>query len=97
MEYKILNNGVRMPMLGLGVYQTPPADTERCVADALEVGYRLIDTAQAYTLDAEDLAAFAALEDPSFPPVFDHFDLGTVKWLLGDLVRQQQLGGATLY
>ena len=292
MEYKVLNNGVRMPMLGFGVYQTPPADTERCVAEALAVGYRLIDTAQAYdneegvgaavaasgvprdeifitskvwvsnmnyeraaasideslrrlqtdhidlmllhqmmgdytgawramedayragklraigvsncyperlvdlcclaevspavnqiethpfrqqraahenmvelgvaheawapfaearndifenpvlrqiaekhertigqvilraliqsdvivipktvrrermeenfdvfdfALDAEDLAAFAALEDPSFPPIFDHFDLGTVKWLLGDLVRQQQLGGDTLY
>lgn len=50
-----------------------------------------------FALDAEDLAAFATLEDPSFPPIFDHFDLGTVKWLLGDLVRQQQLGGATLY
>lgn len=50
-----------------------------------------------FTLDAEDLAAFAAVEDPSFPKIFDHFDLGTVKWLLGDLVRQQQLGGATLY
>lgn len=292
MEYKFLNNGVRMPMLGFGVYQTPPADTERCVTEALAVGYRLIDTAQAYgneegvgaavaksgvprdevfitskvwvsnmnyeratasideslrrlqtdhidlmlphqmmgdytgawramedayhagklraigvsncyperlvdlcclaevppavnqiethpfrqqrvahenmvefgvaheawapfaearngifenpvlrqiaekhgrtvgqvilraliqsdvivipktvrrermeenfdvfgfALDAEDLAAFATLEDPSFPPIFDHFDLGTVKWLLGDLVRQQQLGGATLY
>lgn len=292
MEYKVLNNGVKMPMLGFGVFQTPPEDTERCVRGALEVGYRLIDTAQAYgneegvgaavaksgvprdevfitskiwvsnmsyeratasideslrrlrtdhidlmllhqmmgdytgayramedayragklraigvsncyperlvdlcflaevppavnqiethpfrqqraahenmaelgvaheawtpfaeakngifehpvllalaerhgktvgqvilraliqsdvivipktvrrermeenfdvfgfTLDAEDLAAFAAVEDPSFPKIFDHFDLGTVKWLLGDLVRQQQLGGATLY
>lgn len=48
MEYKTLNNGVKMPMLGFGVYQTPPAETERCVAEALEVGYRLIDTAQAY-------------------------------------------------
>lgn len=48
MEYKTLNNGVEMPMLGFGVYQTPPEDTERCVAEALEVGYRLIDTAQAY-------------------------------------------------
>ena len=50
-----------------------------------------------FALDAEDLAAFATLEYPGFPPIFDHFDLGTVKWLLGDLVRQQQLGGATLY
>ncbi|HIT51703.1 MAG TPA: aldo/keto reductase [Candidatus Aveggerthella excrementigallinarum] len=48
MEYKTLNNGVRMPMLGFGVFQTPPDETERCVTAALEVGYRLIDTAQAY-------------------------------------------------
>ena len=48
MGYKVLNNGVRMPMLGFGVYQTPPEDTERCVAEALAAGYRLIDTAQAY-------------------------------------------------
>lgn len=46
MQYKELNNGVRMPMLGYGVYQTPVEETERCVADALEVGYRLSSTAQ---------------------------------------------------
>jgi 2,5-diketo-D-gluconate reductase A len=43
-----LNNGVEMPILGFGVYQIPPEDTERAVATALEVGYRLIDTAAAY-------------------------------------------------
>lgn len=48
MEFKTLNNGVKMPMLGYGVYQTPPEETESCVSQALEVGYRLIDTAQAY-------------------------------------------------
>lgn len=48
MEYKELDNGVRMPRLGYGVYQTPPEQTERCVSEALEEGYRLIDTAQAY-------------------------------------------------
>lgn len=48
MEYVTLNNGVKMPMLGYGVYQTPPEDTERCVLDAIKVGYRSIDTAQAY-------------------------------------------------
>lgn len=48
MMHKTLNNGVEMPMLGYGVYQTPPEDTERCVTEALELGYRLIDTAQAY-------------------------------------------------
>lgn len=49
MEYKTLNNGVKMPMLGYGVFQTPPAETEACVSEALEVGYRLIDTAQSYS------------------------------------------------
>lgn len=48
MEYVTLNNGVKIPMLGYGVYQVDPAETERCVLDALEVGYRSIDTAQAY-------------------------------------------------
>lgn len=43
-----LNNGVEMPILGFGVYQIPPEDTERAVAEALEVGYRHIDTAAAY-------------------------------------------------
>ena len=48
MEYVTLKNGVKMPKLGYGVYQTPPAETERCVREAIEVGYRSIDTAQAY-------------------------------------------------
>ena len=43
-----LNNGVEMPQLGYGVFQVSPAEAERCVADALSVGYRMIDTAQAY-------------------------------------------------
>jgi 2,5-diketo-D-gluconate reductase A len=44
-----LNNGVRMPILGYGVFQIPDAkECERCVADAIEVGYRLIDTAASY-------------------------------------------------
>lgn len=43
-----LNNGLEMPILGFGVYQIPPEDTERAVSDALEVGYRHIDTAAAY-------------------------------------------------
>lgn len=48
MEYVTLNNGIKMPKLGYGVYQTPPADTESCVSDAIKAGYRSIDTAQAY-------------------------------------------------
>lgn len=43
-----LSNGVEMPQLGYGVYQVTPEECERCVSDALSVGYRMIDTAQAY-------------------------------------------------
>lgn len=43
-----LNNGVEMPQIGYGVYQVSPEECERCVSDALSVGYRMIDTAQAY-------------------------------------------------
>ena len=48
MQYTTLSNGIKMPLLGYGVFQVPPQEAERCVADALSVGYRLIDTAQAY-------------------------------------------------
>ena len=48
MEYVKLSNGVKMPILGYGVYQVSPAECERCVSDAISVGYRSIDTAQAY-------------------------------------------------
>ena len=48
MENIVLNNGVKMPILGYGVYQVDPQECERCVSDAVEAGYRLIDTAQAY-------------------------------------------------
>lgn len=43
-----LNNGVEMPIIGYGVYQVSPDECEHCVSDALSVGYRMIDTAQAY-------------------------------------------------
>lgn len=48
MEYVTLSNGVKMPMLGYGVYQVTQEECERCVRDALKVGYRSIDTAQSY-------------------------------------------------
>ena len=48
MEYVTLSNGVKMPILGYGVYQISKEECERCVLDALEVGYRHIDTAQSY-------------------------------------------------
>ena len=44
-----LNNGVEMPILGFGVYQVPDgSDCEKAVSEAIEVGYRMFDTAQAY-------------------------------------------------
>lgn len=48
MEIIKLRNGVEMPILGYGVYQVSPSECERCVLDAIGVGYRMIDTAQAY-------------------------------------------------
>ena len=48
MEFVTLNNGVKMPILGYGVYQVSAEECERCVLDAINVGYRSIDTAQAY-------------------------------------------------
>lgn len=48
MQYVTLSNGIRMPMLGYGVYQVSNEECERCVLDAIDVGYRSVDTAQAY-------------------------------------------------
>lgn len=48
-----LNNGVMMPAIGFGVYQVPKSETQRAVSDALEVGYRSIDTAASYFNEEE--------------------------------------------
>lgn len=53
MQYVTLKNGIQMPQLGYGVYQVEKETCERCVLDALETGYRLIDTAQAYGNEKE--------------------------------------------
>lgn len=53
MEEVALNNGKKMPLLGYGVFQVNNEDAYRCVKDALEVGYRLIDTAAAYGNEEE--------------------------------------------
>lgn len=53
MEYITLSNGVKMPILGYGVYQLTKEECERCVLDALKVGYRHIDTAQSYFNEEE--------------------------------------------
>ena len=55
MEYITLSNGVKMPQLGYGVYQITQEECERCVLDALKVGYRAIDTAQSYFNEAQAL------------------------------------------
>ena len=53
MNYVTLSNGVKMPQLGYGVYQVTKDECERCVLDAIKVGYRSIDTAQAYLNEEE--------------------------------------------
>lgn len=53
MQYVTLSNGVKMPKLGYGVYQVDKEECERCVLDALKVGYRHIDTAQSYFNEEE--------------------------------------------
>lgn len=53
MKFITLKNGVKMPVLGYGVYQVTKDECERCVSDALKIGYRLIDTAQSYFNEEE--------------------------------------------
>lgn len=53
MQYKTLSNGIKIPQLGYGVYQVSKDECERCVRDALAVGYRHIDTAQSYFNEEE--------------------------------------------
>ena len=60
-----LNNGVEMPILGFGVYQIPPEETEQIVATALEVGYRLIDTAASYGTRRPSAGPCVAASDTS--------------------------------
>lgn len=53
MEYVTLANGVKMPILGYGVYQVTKDECERCVSDALRTGYRSVDTSQSYFNEEE--------------------------------------------
>lgn len=76
MEYVTLNNGIKMPKLGYGVYQTPPEETKRCVLDAIEVGYRSIDTAQAYGNEA---GVGEALKECGLPR--EEFFITTKVWI----------------
>lgn len=76
MEYVTLNNSIKMPKLGYGVYQTPPEDTKRCVLDAIDIGYRSIDTAQAYY---NEEGVGAALKESGLPR--EEFFLTTKVWI----------------
>lgn len=76
MEYVTLNNGVKMPVLGYGVYQTPVDDTKRAVLDAIEVGYRSIDTAQAY---GNEDGVGDAMEESQIPR--EEFFITTKVWI----------------
>lgn len=77
MEYVTLNNGVKMPLVGFGVFQIEDADQcEQCVLEALDVGYRLIDTAQAYY---NEEAVGNALQKTSVPR--DEIFLTTKVWV----------------
>lgn len=68
MEYVTLNNGIKMPKLGYGVYQVSNEECERCVLDAISAGYRSIDTAQSYGMRkrSETLLTNAAFPVRSF-------------------------------
>ena len=76
MEYITLSNGVKMPQLGYGVYQVTQEECERCVLDALQVGYRSIDTAQSY-FNEEQVGA--AIEKSGIPR--EEFFLTTKVWI----------------
>lgn len=76
MEFVTLNNGIKMPKLGYGVYQTPPEDTKRCVLEAIETGYRSIDTAQAYGNEA---GVGEALKECGLPR--EEFFITTKVWI----------------
>ena len=72
-----LNNGVRIPVLGFGVYQIPPDDTERAATDALSVGYRHLDTAAAY---GNEEAVGRAIKNSGIPR--DELFITTKMWIV---------------
>ena len=82
MDYVTLNNGVKMPQLGFGTYQIKdPAQCERAVRDAIDVGYRLIDTAASYGNDEGAKRGFQASMDRLG---LDYLDLYLIHQPLGD-------------
>ena len=89
----MLNNGVEMPILGFGVYQIPPEETEPSVATALEVGYRLIDTAAAY---GNEEAVGRALRSSGIPR--NELFVTTKLWIQnpGEANAKAAFGGLTI-
>ncbi|MFD0052463.1 aldo/keto reductase [Streptomyces sp. NPDC127168] len=87
MQTLTLNNGVQMPALGLGVFQTPPEETKAAVRDALDLGYRHIDTAAAYGNERE---VGQALRESGVPR--DHVFVETKIWI-SDYGYEQTLHG----
>lgn len=76
MEFVLLNNGVKMPKLGFGVFQIPREECEKSVRTAIDVGYRLIDTAQSYLNEEQVGQAIRASGVPR-----EDFFLTTKVWI----------------
>ena len=94
MMYVTLSNGVKMPQLGYGVYQVTQNECERCVRDALEVGYRHIDTAQSY-FNEEQVGAAIEASDVDRGDIFlttkvwiEHFGEGATRASVEDSLRK---------
>lgn len=96
MEYVTLSNGVKMPVLGYGVYQVTQDECQRCVEDALEVGYRSLDTAQSYFNEEQVGAAIKAVGVPR-EDIFlttkiwvEHYGEGPTRASVEDSLRKLQ-------
>jgi hypothetical protein len=91
-----LNNGVQIPVIGLGVFQTPPAETTAAVLAAFETGYRHIDTAAAYGNERGLVRPYAA---PAWPARTFHRDQGVGHRLRlrRDAARLRQGSGQARY
>ena len=94
MTYATLANGVKMPQLGYGVYQVTPDECVRCVSDALEVGYRHIDTAQSYS-NEEQVGDAIAASDVERGDIFlttkvwlEHYGEGATRASVEDSLRK---------
>lgn len=94
MEYVVLSNGVQMPIIGYGVYQIAQSECERCVADALAVGYRHIDTAQSYFNEeqvGDAVAASGIVRDQIFLTSkvwVEHYGRGTTRASVKESLRK---------